>query len=161
MKTLLLLRHAKSSHDDSNHRDHERPLNDRGFKEAQKTGQFMKDEKLIPDLIITSSAIRTVQTAEIVKKTCHYKNERIVTDKLYEASVRDYLQITVDFSKKNYNSVMLVGHNPTIEQTLSLLIGQSKTMKTADLAQLELSIDSWRELFEQPVKAQLKKYFSP
>ena len=72
MKTLLVLRHAKSSWKDANLEDHDRPLNKRGKKTAPKMGKLIKDEKLVPDLMISSTALRAKKTAEAVAKTSKY-----------------------------------------------------------------------------------------
>ena len=75
MKTLLILRHAKSSWDNTWLSDHERPLNDRGRRDAPRMGRLLRDEELVPDLIITSSAERALSTAEAAALACDYDQE--------------------------------------------------------------------------------------
>ncbi len=72
MKTLLLLRHAKSSRDDPDLADHERPLNERGKRAAKEAGRFLRDEDLVPDLIVSSTALRARKTAQKAAKQCDY-----------------------------------------------------------------------------------------
>src|SRR5687767_11102467 len=94
MKTLLLLRHAKSSWKDSALDDHERPLNKRGKNDAPKMGRLLRNEDLLPDLIIASSAKRCRKTAEHVIQNSGYRGETRFCAELYEADagkLRDFL----------------------------------------------------------------------
>ena len=75
MKTLLLLRHAKSSWSDPTLPDHDRPLNKRGIHDAPRMGKLLRHEHLMPDLILSSTAVRAKKTAELVAKACKYKGE--------------------------------------------------------------------------------------
>src|SRR5688572_21006606 len=86
MKTLLLLRHAKSSWKDSDIDDHERPLNKRGKRDAPRMGRLLRDESLLPDLILASSAKRCRKTAEHVLHASGYHGETRITGDLYEAN---------------------------------------------------------------------------
>ena len=83
MKTLLIMRHAKSSWKEQDLPDHDRPLNKRGEKDAPRMGKLLKDEDLIPDLIMSSSAVRAKKTAELVVKTCKYKGKIVLNHSLY------------------------------------------------------------------------------
>src|SRR5215510_9473869 len=85
MKTLLLLRHAKSSWKDSDLDDHDRPLNQRGKRDAPRMGQLLKDEQLVPEFILCSSAKRCRKTAEHVIHESGYRGETRITGDLYEA----------------------------------------------------------------------------
>ena len=78
MKTLLLLRHAKSSWNEQDLPDHDRPLNKRSQKDAPRMGKLLKDEDLIPDLIISSTAVRAKKTAGLVAKACKYKRKIVL-----------------------------------------------------------------------------------
>src|SRR5690349_7543028 len=94
MKTLFLLRHAKSSWKNSDVDDHERPLNKRGKKDAPKMGRLLRNENLLPDLIISSSAKRCRKTAEHVIHHGDYRGETRISSELYEADaakIRDFL----------------------------------------------------------------------
>jgi phosphohistidine phosphatase len=83
MKTLLIMRHAKSSWKDPDLPDHDRPLNKRGKHDAPSMGKLLKDEDLIPDLIISSTAARAKKTAELVAKACKYKGEISLNQSLW------------------------------------------------------------------------------
>ena len=88
MKTLLLLRHAKSSWKDGDLDDHDRPLNKRGKRDAPRMGQLLRDQDLLPELILTSSARRCRKTAEHVIQSSGYRGETRITGELYEAGAK-------------------------------------------------------------------------
>ena len=83
MKTLLLLRHAKSSWKVPDLSDHDRPLNRRGKKDAPKMGRLLKEKELVPDLVIDSTARRAKDTASAVAKHSGYKGKKITLESLY------------------------------------------------------------------------------
>ena len=83
MKTLLILRHAKSSWKEQDLQDHDRLLNKRGKNDAPRMGKLLKDENLIPDLIMSSTAVRAKKTAELVAKACKYKGKIVLNHSLY------------------------------------------------------------------------------
>ena len=85
MKTLLLMRHAKSSWDDPDVADHDRPLNKRGKKDAPRMGQWLAEQGLTPEVIVTSTAKRARKTAELVAESCGCQREPIVLPELYHA----------------------------------------------------------------------------
>ena len=145
MKTLLILRHAKSSWTDPTLSDHERPLNDRGKRDAPRMGQLIRDEGLLPDLIVTSTALRARKTAAKVARACGYDGEIERTDSLYHAYPDDCIHVLRGVSDEHH-SVMVVGHNPCLEVLVETLSGECQTMPTAALAHLVLDIDHWTEM---------------
>ena len=145
MKTLLLLRHAKSSWKHSELADHDRPLNKRGKRTAPLMGALLQDEDLIPDLILSSSAVRAYTTALIVAKTCAYTGKIKQTRKLYLAEPEDYVEVLHQVAEK-YARVLVVGHNPGLEALIETLTGEAMAMPTAALAQVELSVKRWSDL---------------
>lgn len=145
MKTLLILRHAKSSWDNPSLSDYDRPLNKRGKRDAPRIGAHLKQAGVVPDRILTSSAKRARKTAKKVAKSCGYKDEIIRLDSLYHAPPGVYYENLTAQSNK-YHSVMVVGHNPTMEQLVSHLSGELHQMPTAAIAHFELPIDDWKKL---------------
>ena len=93
MKTLLIMRHAKSSWKEQDLPDHDRPLNKRGKNDAPRMEKLLKDEDLVPDLIMSSTAVRAKKTAELVAKTCKYKGKIVLDRSLYGAEPAAYLKI--------------------------------------------------------------------
>ncbi len=141
MKTLILLRHAKSDWDDPTRHDHDRPLNKRGEKDAPRMGSFLQNLGVIPDLIVSSTALRAKMTAEAVAVGTGYDPKKIVYRKeLYLPSVDTMLGITKGLSEKS-EKVMLVAHNPGITSFLATITGNYQTvpdMPTCAVAVLEL-----------------------
>ena len=112
MKTLYLIRHAKSSWKQPELSDFERPLNKRGKNDAPFMGKLLSDKGVNPSLIISSPAKRASVTAKIIASEINYPKEKIVFDEnIYEAAGRGLLEIISGMEEK-YNSVMLFGHNP-------------------------------------------------
>jgi phosphohistidine phosphatase len=161
MKTLLLLRHAKSSWKDPDLPDHDRPLNKRGQNDAPRMGKLLKDEDLIPDLIMSSTAVRAKKTAELVAKACKYKGEISLNKSLYGAEPADYLKILQELSDK-HKTVLVVGHSPSVEETVDVLTGSPDViMPTCTLAHISLPIQNWAELNKQKIKGKLLKVWRP
>jgi phosphohistidine phosphatase len=146
MKTLLILRHAKSSWKDLELPDQDRPLNKRGKHDAPRMGKLLRQEDLIPELIVSSTALRAKKTAGLVAKACKYKGEIAFDNSLYGTQPRHYLK-TIERLSDKYNTVLLVGHNPTIEETIEILTNSPDIiMPTCALAQIILGIQKWSEL---------------
>ena len=159
MKTLLLLRHAKSSWKDGDLDDHDRPLNKRGKREAPRMGQLLRDEKLLPDLILCSSAKRCRKTAEHVIAASGYRGEMRVTGELYEADAGK-LRLVLAGVPDEAAVVLLIAHNPGLEELLDSQVGVYTPLTTAALAQLELPIHHWWELNDK-TRARLVNLWQP
>ena len=145
MKSLLLLRHAKSSWKQSELSDHDRPLNKRGKSAALLMGALLQEQDLIPDLILCSSAVRTHKTALLAAEACSYTGEIKQTRELYLADPQDYVDILRHVANK-HTRVLVVGHNPGLEMLIEALTGEATSMPTAALAYIELSLKRWRDL---------------
>ena len=112
MKTLYLIRHAKSFWGDQSIPDVDRPLNNRGKRDAPFMGKVLSDKKIKPDLIIASPAKRTKKTAIAIADKISYPDKNIVyNEELYEASFITILKLIQKIDAK-YNSIMIFGHNP-------------------------------------------------
>jgi phosphohistidine phosphatase len=145
MRTLLLLRHAKSSWKDSDLRDFDRPLNQRGLKAAPAIGRLIRKRKLQPDLVLSSPAERARQTTQLVIEAAGLKTELRYDERIYEASVARLMGIVSELDDEA-GIVMLVGHNPGFEELLEVLTGEAHQMPTAALACLELNIEKWNKV---------------
>ena len=145
MKTLLVLRHAKSSWNDPALDDHERPLNKRGRRDGPRMGELVREHGLIPDVVISSDAVRARLTAEAVVEAAGYAGEILRDPHLYMASPADILS-RLRTVEENAETVMIVGHNPGLEELVAQLTGEWQDLPTAALAQIVLPIDEWRDL---------------
>lgn len=144
MKTLLILRHAKSSWKDAGLLDHDRPLNKRGKRDAPRVGELILQQGLVPDLIVSSTAKRARNTAKRVAKACGYTGEIQLTPQFYHAPAGIYIEILNNLLD-DYSRVMVIGHNPGMEELVARL-ARSCTMPTAALANVSLPIIRWSEL---------------
>lgn len=149
MKYILLLRHAKSSWDDSSLDDFDRPLAKRGLKDAPRMGVFARESGYVPDLIISSPAERARQTTELFCESAEVdKNHLTWNEDLYYGSVSEYLKAIQ--AAGSGNILMLVGHNPLMEQTVSLLCNKGQNyvacMPTAALVCLEHPATAWEQI---------------
>ena len=145
MKTLLVLRHAKSSWKYPELSDYDRPLNSRGKRDAPRMGKYLRQQGLIPDRILTSSAKRARKTANKVAKSCGYTGKVKKIEAFYDAVPGVYFE-TLQALPAKYQRVMVVGHNPTMERLVNHLTGQIERMPTAALAHIELPIQQWDAL---------------
>jgi len=144
MKTLLLMRHAKSDWDADYEFDHDRPLNGRGLSSARLMGRVLAEEGLVPDLIISSTAVRARKTAELAMEAGSWSSEIRLDRSLYDEGPRAVL--VVGASAPDVDGLMLVGHQPTWSMLVSALTGERAEMKTAAVAVIELDIESWAYL---------------
>lgn len=159
MKTLLILRHAKSSWDDPTLDDHDRPLNLRGLKTAPLMGQLIKEKDLVPDMILSSTALRAVDTAQLIARACGYAGKVQMIEHFYPGSNHDYIT-TLSQQKADTPVIMIIGHNPGLEIFLEHLTGRKEHLPTAALAQIHLPIESWMQLTSR-TKGVLVNIFRP
>jgi phosphohistidine phosphatase len=147
MKTLLILRHARAVPKDPNLSDHDRPLDAHGEDVALRMGKLIKDKGIIPSSIISSTALRAKTTAELVAKGCSYQGDIVLDQLLYEAKPKDYLDILETLSD-TYSSLLIVGHNPTVEDAIQMLTGAPDVVPIPPCAigHLSLPIEKWSDL---------------
>lgn len=147
MKTLYLMRHAKSSWDFEELSDKLRPLNDRGRDDAPLMGQALAKRHIHLDLLVSSPAVRALSTAALVAKEVDYPPDRIeVVESIYEATVPDLLAVVHQLPDAA-DSVLLVGHNNTITEFANLLSPSSiPDMPTASIVCLKFSTTRWADV---------------
>jgi phosphohistidine phosphatase len=157
MKTLLLVRHAKSSRDDPALPDKERPLNGRGVRDAPKMAKHLAKHDLQPDLILSSPAVRALTTAQLMAEKLDYKVKDIVVDgRLYASAPATLLKVIRALGDKP-KRVMLVGHNPELAELAHRLSASIADMPTCAVAEFVFDMSSWSELGEQePAKVKLQ-----
>ena len=154
-----MLRHAKSSWDDSSLGDQERPLNERGRRDGPRMGQLIREYGLIPDVVISSDAVRAQLTAQAVAEAARYTGEIVLDPRLYLASPADIL-LLLRTVRENAGTIMIVGHNPGLEELVAQLTGEQQDLPTATLAQIVLPIDRWRDL-KLSTRGTLSGYWRP
>ena len=159
MKTLLLMRHAKSSWKDNSIKDIDRPLNKRGRRDAPRMGDLLKEVELVPQVILCSPALRTRLTAEAVARASGFSGEIQYYDAYYMGEPEDYLKKLVKLPDE-VERVMVIGHNPGLEMLMQMLSEQVEALSTASIAYLSLPIDHWKDL-KPDVEAQLNEIWRP
>ncbi len=159
MKTLLLMRHAKSSWDNAYLSDHARPLNKRGNEAAPQMGKLLRDHDLIPDCILTSSAVRALETATHVADACEFDNDMFVMDDLYHSSPSDMAQLLVNMGEGD--TVLIVAHNPGMEMILTQLSGVHERFITAAIAHFAIDIETWSQFELDNETAELLHFWRP
>jgi phosphohistidine phosphatase len=144
MKTLTLLRHAKSSWKDTSLRDRERPLNRRGKRDAPVMAERIKNTGIRPSLILSSPAVRAWTTAKIVAQEISYPVEFLQQEaRLYHASVTGLLKTIAD-QDEGFNSIMIVGHNPGLTDLANFLSpGLTNNIPTCGLVSFDIDREDW------------------
>jgi phosphohistidine phosphatase len=148
MKTLLILRHAKSSWKDEQLEDHDRPLNKRGKRDAPRIGEWLQEARLQPELILSSTAKRARKTASRLAKKCGYQGIIELDGTLYLAPPEAYLAALRKVDDQ-VGCTLVVGHNPGLGQLLALLTGHDTHLPTATLAQIQLDVAAWSDVNSQ------------
>jgi phosphohistidine phosphatase len=148
MKTLLIMRHAKSSWEEAGLHDHDRPLNKRGKLNAPRMGRLLRELDLVPDLILTSSARRARDTAEAVADQSGFEGNIKVEEDLYAAPPETYLE-ALAAADDSYERLLIIGHNPGLEELIDVLTDEREALPTAAIAQVALPIQSWQELTDE------------
>lgn len=143
-KFVGLLRHAKSSWSDPELADHDRPLNSRGLRAAPRMGEWLSGQPWLPEVVVCSTAARTVQTWELVSEQWTDAPEADFRADLYHASAAELLTQIQNLPDVATNA-LFVGHNPGLEDALARWVNHTDKFPTAAFALLELSIESWND----------------
>src|SRR6187200_1320306 len=149
MKSLLLLRHAKSREKETSVPDKMRPLTDRGKYDIYKMTKFLKNNKLIPSLIISSSAKRAKDTSNLLAESIGYNKNIHLSELLYGTDANHYRHVISEISD-NIDILLLVGHNPILENLIELITNELIIMETCSLVHIVLPITTWREIKTNP-----------
>ncbi|MDX1509316.1 MAG: histidine phosphatase family protein [Woeseiaceae bacterium] len=160
MKTLTIVRHAKSSWDNPSLSDRDRPLNQRGERDAPKMGKRVNKAGIRPSLIISSPAVRAWTTARAFAQQLNYPLEFLQREKdLYHASVDTILDV-IAAQDNGFNNLMLFGHNPGLTSFANYLQpGITNNLPTSGVLAVNIDRDDWN-LHEQP-KTELVLYTYP
>lgn len=148
MKTVLILRHAKSSWSSPGLADIDRPLNKRGKRDAPRMGVLIDEQDIVPDLILCSPARRARKTAQAVSEYSSYEGEIETFPDFYPGDPDSFIDILMTLPEE-YENVMVVAHNPGLEELLYVLAGESARMPTSALAQVELPLETWRDIDDE------------
>lgn len=150
MKILCLVRHAKSSWDNPELSDFDRPLNDRGKKNAPRMGKRLREKHVTPDVMLSSPAERALTTCKELAKELHFSEEKIKTDKrLYHANEDQILKVVQELKDSPRDSeevVMIFGHNPGLTEFANALLNETiMNIPTCGVVYATLNIEYWKE----------------
>ncbi len=151
-KTLLILRHGKAEFSSTDGQDISRILAERGHKEAKLMGKVLRKAGLVPQRILCSPATRTRETTESLVTKLKATPEVVIENGIYNAGVGELVQILRQ--QLDAISLMIVGHNPGLEELVSRLISPSNPptiqLPTCGLARIDFDIDQWSDIVEYP-----------
>lgn len=159
MKTLLIMRHAKSSWKHPELPDNERPLNKRGKKEAPQMAALLVDNELIPQRILSSTAVRARATVDAIISATGFSEPVTFLDSFYMAEPDVYIK-EVAALPDDIERVLIIGHNPGLEGVLQILSRQIESLPPAGLVYLALPISHWSDL-NDGVEAELVNFWKP
>jgi phosphohistidine phosphatase len=149
LKTLILVRHAKSSWSDRTLPDIERPLNERGKRAARQLGRRLAERAVCPALIVSSPAQRALRTARLLARRLGYSRENIVIEtRLYTHPVSALLRVVQALNDKHAR-VMLIGHNPQLTELAGRFCARIARMPTCAAATLTFDVGSWADVKRQ------------
>jgi len=160
MKTLILVRHAKSSWDEPHLADYERKLNNRGLRDAPFMGEKLKERNVLPDLILSSPAKRAYKTASLFAEALNYAKEKIVKKEIiYDKGPRDILNM-INQQDDRLQTIMLFGHNPDLSALTNFLCDFTEgNLPTCGTVCIDFNTDSWVNVGDE--KGKLRFYDSP
>jgi phosphohistidine phosphatase len=159
MKTLLVMRHAKSSWKEGDLADHERPLNKRGERDAPRMGERLRALPQPPQAILSSTAVRARATAAAVAEALMFEGEIELVASFYSEAPEAYFT-ALRRLPESVATTLVIAHNPGVEEIISLLTGDEETMSTAAVAHISLPIGAWSELTPE-VEAKLEDVWRP
>ena len=144
MKTLTILRHAKSSWKNSGLSDHDRPLNARGERDAPIMAERIQQAGIRPSLILSSPAVRAWATAKVLAQEISYPNEFLQRhERLYHAGVRRIVEVLSE-QDVGFNSILIVGHNPGLTDFANYLVpGLTHNIPTCGVVSVTVDTEDW------------------
>ena len=145
-RTLILIRHAKSSWKDTDLSDKERPLAGRGKRDAPMMGKRLAERQVKPDLILSSPAQRALATAKIIVNELGYNAKDIVVDERLYATDADALLAVIGEITDTLKCVMLFGHNPELSELAHQFSREIELLPTCAVAQFTFETASWANL---------------
>ncbi len=167
MKTLYLMRHAKSDWSANGTSDHGRTLSPRGQEAAARIVLYCRQENIAPQHILCSSSARTHQTLDLINGKAFPKVEESLSDDLYLAEVRQLVAI-IKQQADSYDSVMIIGHNPGLHELALQMAGNKKSfdvqnlqgsLPSGSLLALSFDIASWSDF--GAIKGELLRFIKP
>ena len=159
MKTLILMRHAKSSMEEKHKDDWDRTLSKRGKKNAVTMAKVLKEKEPVPQVILASAAVRTHETADLLAAELSFRGDIHFLSSLYQGEVDSYLS-EVRALPDSCDCALVIGHNPVLEGFLQMVTGKVEALPTASMAYIQVPVTSWKE-FDFSTPAELIHFSKP
>ena len=147
MRHILVVRHAKSEPAEESQGDFVREITETGKRQVIAIAARIVELNLVPERVVTSDAVRAVQTAELFCRESKFSGDIEENPELYDATEDVYLEL-ISQSDDRLLRIMIVGHNPAVEAVVERLIGSHKKMKTGCVAVIEADVAGWRDLID-------------
>ncbi|QDF29716.1 SixA phosphatase family protein [Halarcobacter anaerophilus] len=145
MKELYILRHAQKEIQNDYEYDYDISLSKKGFEDAKKIGKLLKQKEVLPDLIVSSPAIRARQTAQIVAQEIGYDKNIMFNEVIYQAFLNELIE-SITYTYDSVNSLLIVGHNPALT-ALALTFGNLKEeLQMGNAVKIEFNCNSWIDI---------------
>lgn len=151
MKKLYIIRHAKSSWRDEVLNDFDRPLNKRGKQNAPFMGKRLKENGIMPDIIVSSPALRAKTTAKMIAKEIKYAKDILFNQDIYESSPSTLHKILTKIDDK-CGILFLVGHNPSLNMLAEYYVDFSQNIPTSGVVEIEFDCDKWADISSKNAK---------
>ncbi len=158
MKKLYIVRHAQKEDEQIGRDDYDRVLSPEGIVEARNMAKQFASKKLPIDLIVSSPALRTKKTAEIFAEALNYKKTIMLNEVLYMAFVNELLE-TISYTFDTVDSMLLVGHNPSLTALAITLVGFKEKFQMGAIMEIDFDCNSWIDICKE--NAKLISYDSP
>lgn len=151
MKKLYIIRHAKSDWSDESLKDFDRPLNERGEKNAPFMGELLAKNGVIADMILSSPAQRAKTTAEIIAKKIGFEKSVTYNETIYNAYLNELMEI-LTYTYDNINTLFLIGHNPALNALAYTLVEHKENIPTCGILEIEFNCNSWFDIDKSNAK---------
>ena len=158
MKKLYIVRHAQKEDEQIERDDYDRVLSPKGINDAKNMAQQFASKNLPVDLIVSSPALRTKKTAEIFAEALNYKKTIMLNEVLYMAFVNELLE-TISYTFDTVDSMLLVGHNPSLTALAITLVGFKEKFQMGAVMEIDFDCDSWIDICKE--NAKLISYEAP
>ena len=148
MKKLFIIRHAKSDWENTQEDDFDRPLNEKGLKDAPLMAKYLKSKNPKIDMFLTSPALRARTTAEIFAEVLDFKKSLTPNQYIYEPFVNAIVE-TITYIHDSNDTVALFGHNPGVSVLGYTLAGTKEEMKACSIIEIEFDCNSWLDISKE------------
>lgn len=158
MKKLYIVRHAQKEEEKPEQDDYDRPLSQEGIEQAKFMAQKLASKKIRPDLIVSSPAVRTRQTAEVFAKEVNYLKTVMYNEVLYMAYLNELVE-TITYTFDTVDSMLLVGHNPSLTTLAISFVDFNEKIVPGGIVEIEFDCNSWIDISKE--NARLISYKHP